>query len=68
MSDESRSRFRYSKAAHFDAVKWPTKGRAERITRAEQAWKEPMEIASTFKKLDPVTVKWIAEDPDPEYL
>ena len=28
-------------------------GRAERIARAEQAWKEAMEIASTFKKLDP---------------
>jgi len=27
-----------------------------------------MEIASTFKKLDPETVKWIAEDPDLEYL
>jgi hypothetical protein len=44
------------------------KGRAERIARAEKAWKEAMEIASTFKKLDPETVKWIAEDPDLEYL
>ena len=47
---------------------WPAEGRAERIARAEHAWKEAMEIASTFKKLDPGTVKWIAEDPNLEYL
>ena len=47
---------------------WPAEGRAERIARAEHAWKEAMEIASTFKRLDPETVKWIAEDPNLEYL
>jgi len=47
---------------------WPAKGRAERIARAEQAWKEAMEIASTFKRLDLETVRWIAEDPNLEYL
>ena len=55
------------KAAAFVRKHWPAKGRAERIAHAEQAWKEAMEIASTFKKLDPETVKWIAEDPDLEY-
>jgi len=47
---------------------WPASGRAERIARAEQALKEAIEIASTFKRLDPETAKWIAEDPDLEYL
>ena len=56
------------KLAAFIRKHWPAKGRAERIARAEKAWKEAMEIASTFKKLDPETVKWIAEDPDLEYL
>jgi len=37
---------------------WPEEGREERITRAEQAWKEAMEIASA-SKLDPESVKWI---------
>ncbi len=56
------------KLAAFIRKHWPAKGRAQRIARAEKAWKEAMEIASTFKKLDPETVKWIAEDPDLEYL
>jgi len=56
------------KVAAFIRKHWPAKGRAQRIARAEQAWKEAMEIASTFKKLDPETIKWIAEDPDLEYL
>jgi len=56
------------KLAAFIRKHWPAKGRAERIARAEQAWKEALEIASTFNKLDPQTVKWIAEDPDLEYL
>ncbi|GEM_PF-5794567 len=45
------------KAAAFVRKHWPAKGRAERIARAEQAWKEAMEIASTFKKLDRETLK-----------
>jgi hypothetical protein len=57
-----------SKVEAFIRKHWPAKGRAQRIARAEQAWKEAMEIASTFKKLDPATVKWIAEDPDLENL
>jgi hypothetical protein len=56
------------KVAAFIRKHWPAKGRAERIARAERAWKEAMEIASTFKKLDADTLKWIAEDPDIEYL
>ena len=56
------------KVTAFIRKHWPAKGRAERIARAEQAWKEAMEIASSFKKLDAGTVKWIAEDPDLEYL
>ena len=56
------------KVTAFIRKHWPTKGRAERMARAEQAWKEAVEIASTFKKLDSETVKWIAEDPDVEYL
>jgi hypothetical protein len=55
------------KAAAFIRKHWPAKGRTGRIARAEQAWKEAVEIASTFKKLDSETVKWIAEDPDLEY-
>jgi len=55
------------KVAAFIRKHWPAKGRAERIARAEQAWKEATEIASTFKKLDAETIKWIAEDPDLEY-
>jgi hypothetical protein len=55
------------KAAAFIRKHSPAKGRAERIARAEQAWNEAVEIASTFKKLDPESVKWIAEDPDLEY-
>jgi hypothetical protein len=56
------------KVPAFIRKHWPAEGRPERIARAEQAWKEAMKIASTFKKLDPETVKWIAEDPDLEYL
>jgi hypothetical protein len=56
------------KQAAFIRKHWPAKGRAERIARAEQAWKEIQEIASTFKKLDPETLRWIAEDPDLEYM
>lgn len=55
------------KLAELARKQWPEKGRAERIARAEQAWKEIREIASTFKKLDPETLKWIAEDPELEY-
>jgi hypothetical protein len=54
--------------AAFIRKHWPAKGRAQRIARAEQSWKEAMEIASSFKKLDAETVKWLAEDPDLEYL
>ena len=57
-----------SKEAAFIREHWPVEGRAEQIARAEQAWKEIREIASTFKRLDPETLKWIAEDPDLEYL
>ena len=57
-----------SKEAAFIREHWPVEGRAERIARAEQAWKEIREIASTFKRLNPETLKWIAEDPDLEYL
>lgn len=56
------------KLAVLARKQWPAKGRPERIARAKKAWKEAMEIASTFKKLDPETIKWIAEDPDLEYL
>jgi hypothetical protein len=56
------------KTEAFIRKHWPAKGRAQRIARAEQAWKEAIKIASTFKKLDPETVKSIAEDPDLEYL
>lgn len=56
------------KVAAFIRKHWPAKGRAQRISRAEQAWNEALEIASSFKKLDSETVKRIAEDPDLEYL
>jgi hypothetical protein len=56
------------KLAELARKQWPEKGRAERIARAKQAWKEAMEIASTFKKLDHYTLRWIAEDPDLEYM
>ena len=39
---------------------FPEKGRAERIARADMAWKEAVEIASTFKNIDDETWKWIA--------
>lgn len=44
------------------------KGRAERIARAQEAWTAIKERDSTFKKLDAETIKWIAQDPDLEYL
>jgi hypothetical protein len=56
------------KQAAFIRKHWPANGCAERIARAEQAWKEIREIASTFKKLDPEMLRWIAEDPDLEYM
>ncbi len=42
------------------------KGRAERIARAERAWKKAVEIASTFKNIDDETWKWIAQSKEPE--
>ncbi|MGH7813036.1 MAG: hypothetical protein ACREQI_03430 [Candidatus Binataceae bacterium] len=54
------------KLAAFVRAHWPAKGRTERIGRAKKAWDEAMEIASTFKKADAETVKWIAEAPDLE--
>lgn len=56
------------KVVAFIRKHWPAEGRAARVARAEQAWKEAIEIASTFKRLDPETAKWIAEDPNLEYL
>jgi hypothetical protein len=56
------------KLAAFVRQHWPARGRAERIVRARKAWEEAMKIASTFKKVDAETIKWIAEDPDLEYL
>ena len=47
---------------------WPAKGRADRIARAGKAWNEVTEIALSFKRTDPETLKWIAEDPDLESL
>jgi len=55
------------KLAAFVRKHWPAQGRAERIARAKKAWEEAMKIASTFKKVDAETLKWIAEDPDLEY-
>ena len=45
------------KTEAFIRKHWPAKGRAQRIARAERAWKEAMEIASTFKKLDPEIIE-----------
>ncbi len=42
------------------------KGRAERIARAEIAWKKAVEIASTFKNIDDETWKWIAQSKELE--
>ena len=42
------------------------KGRAERIARAEKAWNEAVEIASTFKNIDDETWKWIAQSKELE--
>ena len=56
------------KLAAFVRKHWPAQGRAQRIARARKAWEEAMKIASTFKKIDAETLKWIAEDPDLEYL
>lgn len=43
------------------------KGRAARMARAKEALRVIDEVGSTFK-LDNETLKWIAEDPDLEYL
>jgi hypothetical protein len=59
---------RSSKLAAFVRKNWPARGRAERIARAAKAWEEAIKIASTFKKVDAETLKWIAEDRDLEYL
>jgi hypothetical protein len=50
-----------AKAAAFIRKHWPERGRAERIARAEKAWREAVEIASTSKKIDDGTWKWIAQ-------
>lgn len=54
--------------AAFIRKHWPVKGRAGRVAKAERAWTEALQIASTFKKLDPDTVKSIAEDPDLDHF
>jgi hypothetical protein len=54
------------KEAEFIRKHWPAKGRAERIARAEQAWKEIREIASGFKKIDKETWKLIAQSKELE--
>ena len=54
------------KVAAFIRKHWPEEGRAERIARAEKAWKEAVEIASTFKKIDDETWKWIAQSKELE--
>jgi hypothetical protein len=54
------------KKAAFIRKHWPAKGRAERIARAEQAWKEAVKIASTFKKIDKETWKLIAQSKELE--
>lgn len=56
------------KLAPFVRQHWSPEGRAERIARASKAWEEAMKVGSTFKKVDAETIKWIAEDPDLEYL
>jgi len=56
------------KLAAFVRKHWPARGRAERVACARKAWEEAMKVASTFKKVDAETLKWIAEDPDIEYL
>jgi len=56
------------KLAAFVRKHWPERGRAARIARAEKAWPEAMEIASTFKEVDAAELKRIAEDPDLEYM
>jgi len=43
------------------------KGRTARIARAQQALAEIEKIGSTFK-IDNETLKWLAEDPDLEYV
>jgi hypothetical protein len=54
------------KLAALARKQWPEKGREERIARAEQAWKEALEIASTFKKIDKETWKRIAQSKELE--
>ncbi len=55
------------KLAALKRAYFSKKGRAARIARAQQALIEIDKIGSTFK-LDKETVKWLAEDPDLEYL
>jgi len=55
------------KLAALKRAYFTKKGRAARIARAQQALIEIDKIGSTFK-LDKETVKWLAEDPDLEYL
>jgi len=52
--------------AAFIRKHWPEEGRAERIARAEKAWREAVEVASTFKKIDDETWKWIAQSKELE--
>ncbi|HVN28813.1 MAG TPA: hypothetical protein VMT64_10025 [Candidatus Binataceae bacterium] len=56
------------KLAAFVRKHWPEKGREERIAHAEAAWQKAMKIAATFKKMDSEELRWIAEDPDLEYM
>jgi len=42
------------------------KGRAARFARAQQALAEIEKLGSTFK-IDNGTLRWLAEDPDPQY-
>jgi hypothetical protein len=56
------------KLAELARKQWPEKGREERIARAKQALGVAFVVGSKFKKLDPETIKWIAENPDLEYL
>ena len=54
------------KVAAFIRKHWPEDGRAQRIARAEKAWREAVEIASTFKRIDDETWKWIAQSKELE--
>jgi hypothetical protein len=54
------------KVAAFIRKHWPEKGRAESIAGSERAWQEAVRIASTFKKIDDETWKWIAQSKELE--